>query len=144
MLAVKDECEDALAACGGLRSLTAPRAVIGTSVGNLADASGDSAMFPINQVLQGDCTRVLKRLPDNCVDLIVTDPPYGVRYHDSFGRRIANDDDPSRVLGAFIDLYRMLGTAAGAFLMARETWAWSIHGRARVAPANRCPKITSS
>lgn len=28
MLAVKDECEDALAACGGLRSLTAARAVI--------------------------------------------------------------------------------------------------------------------
>jgi DNA modification methylase len=51
-------------------------------------------MFPINQVLQGDRTRVLKRLPDNCVDLIVTDPPYGVCYQDSFGRMIANDDDP--------------------------------------------------
>ena len=29
VLAVKDECEDALAACGGLRSMTAARAVIG-------------------------------------------------------------------------------------------------------------------
>ena len=28
MLAVKDECEDAFAACGGLRSLTAVRDVI--------------------------------------------------------------------------------------------------------------------
>jgi len=65
-------------------------------------------MFPINQVLQGDCTRVLKRLPDNCVDLVVTDPPYGVRYQDSFGRTVANDDDLSRVLGAFTDLHRVL------------------------------------
>lgn len=65
-------------------------------------------MFPINEVLQGDCTRVLKQLPDGFVDLVVTDPPYGVRYQDSKGRTIANDDDPSRVLGAFTDLYRVL------------------------------------
>lgn len=65
-------------------------------------------MFPINQILQGDCTRVLKRLPDASVDLIVTDPPYGVCYQDSTGRTVANDDDPSRVLGAFTDLFRVL------------------------------------
>lgn len=65
-------------------------------------------MFPINQIIQGDCKRVLKQLPDSCVDLIVTDPPYGVCYQDKLGRTIANDDDPSRVLGAFTDLYRIL------------------------------------
>lgn len=65
-------------------------------------------MFPINQILHGDCTRVLRQLPDAFVDLIVTDPPYGVRYQDRFGRTIANDDDPSRILGAFTDLYRVL------------------------------------
>ena len=65
-------------------------------------------MFPINQVLQGDCTRVLRTLPNEVVDLVVTDPPYGVRYQDGFGRTIANDDDPSRVLGAFTELYRVL------------------------------------
>ena len=65
-------------------------------------------MFPINDVLQGDCTRVLRQLPDAHVDLIVTDPPYGVRYQDRIGRTVANDDDPSRVLGAFTDLYRVL------------------------------------
>ena len=77
------------------------RAVIGARVGKPADASGDSAMLPINQVVQGDCTRVLQRLPGECVDLIVTDPPYGVRYRDRLGRTIANDDDPIRILGAF-------------------------------------------
>lgn len=65
-------------------------------------------MFPINQVLQGDCTRVLRQLPDASVDLIVTDPPYGVHYQDRLGRAVANDDDLSRVLGAFADLYRVL------------------------------------
>ena len=65
-------------------------------------------MFPINQVLQGDCTRVLRTLPSEAVDLVVTDPPYGVRYQDGLGRTIANDDDPNRVLGAFSDLYRVL------------------------------------
>jgi hypothetical protein len=65
-------------------------------------------MFPINEVLQGDCTRVLRRLPHSFVDLVVTDPPYGVRYQDSRGRTIANDDDPNRILGAFTDLYRVL------------------------------------
>jgi site-specific DNA-methyltransferase (adenine-specific) len=65
-------------------------------------------MFPINQILQGDCTHVLQQLPDAQVDLIVTDPPYGVRYKDRNGRTIANDDAPERVLGAFSDLYRLL------------------------------------
>lgn len=29
---------------------------------------------------QGDCLEVLKTLPDNSVDLLVTDPPYGIDY----------------------------------------------------------------
>lgn len=65
-------------------------------------------MSPINQVLQGDCTRVLRQLPVASVDLIVTDPPYGVHYQDRLGRTVANDDDLSRVLCAFTDLYRVL------------------------------------
>lgn len=65
-------------------------------------------MFPINEVVQGDCARVLRRLPDEHVDLILTDPPYGVRYQDRLGRTVANDDDPGRILGAFTDLYRVL------------------------------------
>lgn len=61
-----------------------------------------------NQVLQGDCTHVLQSLPSESVDLVVTDPPYFVRYKDRAGRSIANDGDPGSVLGAFNDLYRVL------------------------------------
>jgi len=34
----------------------------------------------VNQIIQGDCLEVLKGMPDNSVDLIVTDPPYGIKF----------------------------------------------------------------
>lgn len=34
--------------------------------------------LPINQIILGDCLSVMRGWPDKCVDLIVTDPPYGV------------------------------------------------------------------
>ena len=64
--------------------------------------------LPINQILQGDCTQILKTLPERSIDLVVTDPPYGVRYRDRSGRTIANDADLSNILGAFHDLHRVL------------------------------------
>jgi len=65
-------------------------------------------MFPTNQIVQGDSTRVLRSLPDASIDLVVTDPPYGVRYRDRLNRTIANDDQPERILGVFNDAYRVL------------------------------------
>ncbi len=32
----------------------------------------------INQVIQGDCLEIMKDIPDNSIDLVVTDPPYGI------------------------------------------------------------------
>ncbi len=65
-------------------------------------------MFSTNNIVQGDCTRILRRLPNACVDLVVTDPPYGVNYRDRLNRTIANDDRPERILGVFDDVYRVL------------------------------------
>ncbi|MDB6104018.1 MAG: methylase [Gammaproteobacteria bacterium] len=62
----------------------------------------------INEVIHGDCIEVLRRVPSESVDLIVTDPPYGVNYTDRCGRTVANDDHLGRVLGAFPELYRVL------------------------------------
>ena len=31
-----------------------------------------------NQILQGDCLELMKDIPDKSVDLILTDPPYGI------------------------------------------------------------------
>lgn len=40
----------------------------------------------INKIICGDCLEVMKGMPDKCVDLIVTDPPYNA------GREYANDN----------------------------------------------------
>ena len=31
-----------------------------------------------NKIICGDCLQVMKDWPDNCVDLVLTDPPYGI------------------------------------------------------------------
>lgn len=36
----------------------------------------ESVNIPRNKILCGDCMEGLKELPDGCVDLIMTDPPY--------------------------------------------------------------------
>jgi adenine-specific DNA-methyltransferase len=35
-------------------------------------------MIPINEIVLGDCMNVLTHLPDGCVDLIVSSPPYNL------------------------------------------------------------------
>jgi len=40
-------------------------------------------MYPkdfLDKVIQGDCNEVLKQIPDNVVDTIITDPPYGIAF----------------------------------------------------------------
>jgi len=39
----------------------------------------------VNQVLQGSCDAVLRDFPDQCVDLIVTSPPYADRRQNTYG-----------------------------------------------------------
>lgn len=34
----------------------------------------------IGKIICGDCLEVMKDWPDNCVDLVLTDPPYGLNY----------------------------------------------------------------
>jgi DNA modification methylase len=41
----------------------------------------------IGKVTCGDCLPILKSLPDKCIDLVLTDPPYGISY---------NNDDLAR------------------------------------------------
>jgi adenine-specific DNA-methyltransferase len=62
----------------------------------------------LDQVISGDCLTVLPRLPAASVDLVLTDPPYLVRYQSRDGRRIANDDTDAWLAPAFAELYRVL------------------------------------
>ena len=44
----------------------------------------------INKVIQGDCLEVMKQMPDKCVDLVVTDPPYGINVGKPIRERESN------------------------------------------------------
>jgi len=37
-----------------------------------------------NQIIQGDCLEVMKDIPDKSIDLVLTDPPYGIEYEGGF------------------------------------------------------------
>lgn len=73
-----------------------------------------------NHIIQGDCTEVLKTLPDRSIDFVLTDPPYGVRYKDRSGRTILNDGNLGVILGSFTDLYRVL--APDSFCVSFYGW----------------------
>jgi len=60
------------------------------------------------QVMHGDCVQELRKLPDACADMVLTDPPYLVRYKDRSGRSVANDDNTRWMFPAFSELYRVL------------------------------------
>jgi len=50
----------------------------------------DEKLMPyLNKINLGDSLEVMKNLPDNCIDLVLTDPPYGINVAKSFGK-IAN------------------------------------------------------
>jgi site-specific DNA-methyltransferase (adenine-specific) len=62
----------------------------------------------LDRITEGDCLSLLRCLPDNSVDLVVTDPPYLIRHKDRDGRKIINDDNGRWVYPAFAELYRVL------------------------------------
>ena len=76
--------------------------------------------LPLNQILCGDCVEVLKGFPDNSIDLVVTDPPYGL----SFMGKDWDKALPSRE--AFTEIIRVLKPGALAFVMSspRQDLLW--------------------
>lgn len=76
--------------------------------------------LPLNQVLCGDCVEVLKGFPDNSIDLVVTDPPYGL----SFMGKDWDKALPSKE--AFTEIIRVLKPGALAFVMSspRQDLLW--------------------
>jgi site-specific DNA-methyltransferase (adenine-specific) len=51
---------------------------------------------------------VLRHLPEAYADMVLTDPPYLVRYTDRSGRQIPNDDNSRWMFPAFSELYRVM------------------------------------
>lgn len=61
-----------------------------------------------NQIILGDCIEVMKRMPENSVDFILTDPPYIASYKSREGQTLANDDNSAWLKPAFSQMYNVL------------------------------------
>ena len=61
-----------------------------------------------NQIYCGDAAKILKSLPPNIVDLVVTDPPYICNYRDRINRTVANDNNSAGVMPVFDEVYRVM------------------------------------
>lgn len=82
-----------------------------------------------NRIIQGDCTAILKTLPDQSVDFVLTDPPYFVRYTDRSGRTIRNDRYPRagpRCLQRRVP--RTEGEQSMCFVLRLEPRGFVLHG----------------
>jgi site-specific DNA-methyltransferase (adenine-specific) len=61
-----------------------------------------------NRIVHGNCIDVMRQMPTNSVDFILTDPPYLVNYRDRSGRTIQNDVDDTWLKPAMAEAYRVL------------------------------------
>lgn len=71
----------------------------------------------------GDCREILGKIEDESVDIVLTDPPYGINYATSrrsqphrFDHEIANDKDLSMLEAVIPDLYRVLRPDTACFV----------------------------
>ena len=67
----------------------------------------------VDTIIQGDCLEVMKEIPDKSIDLVLTDPPYGIDYQSSRRTdkskrfdKISNDKSP--FLAWLPEAYRLL------------------------------------
>lgn len=69
---------------------------------------------------KGDCLEIMKNIPDGSVDLILTDPPYGMSFQSNYReqkhKKILNDDS-LHWLSAFInELYRVMKNNTAGYM----------------------------
>ena len=70
----------------------------------------------LNQIICGDCLEVMRELPDGCIDLVVTDPPYLIEYKTNrrkdkeheFCSTIQNDNNPELIKNYIAECHRIM------------------------------------
>ena len=69
--------------------------------------------LPLNTIICGDCLEIMKTFPDKSIDLVLTDPPYGIDYQSNMRvmskqfDKLENDNNNSR-FEAYKEFYRLL------------------------------------
>ena len=70
-----------------------------------------------NKIIQGDCIKSMKKLPNNCIDLIITDPPYGDNVAYGWNNKIIkNNKNPLINCSALVECYRVLKKNSSLYL----------------------------
>jgi len=101
----------------------------------------------LGSVTCGDCIEMMAHMPRACVDFVLTDPPFLVRYRDRSGRSIAKDADPACLCPASAQTHRVLREHAlfVSFYGMEPCRSFSPYGRAerRLPPgrAHRLPQV---
>jgi len=73
--------------------------------------------IPLNQIIKGDCMEFLRTLPNNCINLIITDPPYGDNVAYGWNNKtIKNNENPLINCSALVEFYRVLKKNSSAYI----------------------------
>jgi len=73
-----------------------------TNVAAISDA------VPRNTIMHGNCIDVMREMPAQSVDFILTDPPYIAGYKSRDNQTIRNDDNAAWLWPAFAHMHRVL------------------------------------
>ena len=58
----------------------------------------------LNKIINGDCLEVMRKLPDSCIDVVVTSPPYNLK--NSTGNGMKDGRGGKWANAALIDGYK--------------------------------------
>jgi len=74
----------------------------------------------LNEVVCSDWKDAVKQLPDHCIDLVVTDPPYGMKFQSNYRKvrhkSIQNDDNLDWLVGWVKELKRLCKPEAHLYI----------------------------
>ncbi len=90
--------------------------------------------LPANEIICGDCLEVMKDWPDNCVDLVLTDPPYGI------GKMVSGTMSKARLHKTRYDSFEDSEEYVKDNVIPGIKCSISIAHRAIVTPGSRCLK----
>ncbi len=81
-------------------------------------------MIELNKIYNMDCLKGLKQLKDNSVDLVLTDPPYGMSYQSSWRTdkydKIKDDDNIDWFKPLLEELYRVLKNNSHCYIFCND------------------------
>lgn len=81
-------------------------------------------MLELNKIYCGDCLELMKQIPDKSIDLVLTDPPYGMNYQssrrtDKFAK-IDNDVSLEWIKPFLVETYRAMKEDSHIYLFCND------------------------